>query len=151
MAAGVNKNLWHKTMYDSLFAEQTIGSKKWNDRSNKEIKFLIETLKAPKGSTWLDVPCGTGRHAGRLAKAGYDVTGIDISRDCLALAKKQYRHANLRFLYGDMSDLGLFYGKFDVVSNMFSSFGYFATDQENKKKGPERHGQMFEAWWKARH
>jgi SAM-dependent methyltransferase len=32
-----------------------------------------------------------------------------------------------------MSRLTKFRGKFDVVTNLFTSFGYFSTDQENKK------------------
>lgn len=53
-----------------------------------EVDFLVEMLSLPTSAKILDVGCGTGRHAVELAKRGYDVTGVDISRGMLAEAKK---------------------------------------------------------------
>lgn len=127
----MSKNSWHKSMYDLTFASRTIGSKAWTEKAKHEAEFLIEELNKPIESQWLDVPCGTGRHALLFAKAGYQVTGIDISKDCLKIAKKS-PHSRLRYLHGDMSRLGQFRGQFDIVTNLFTSFGYFATDKENE-------------------
>lgn len=55
--------------------------------SVREAAFLVELLELPEGATVLDIGCGTGRHAVELAKAGYSVTGIDISEGMLREAR----------------------------------------------------------------
>lgn len=45
----------------------------------------------PKGVVKiLDAGCGNGAIAGRLAKLGYQVTGIDLSEDGIVIARKAY-------------------------------------------------------------
>jgi 2-polyprenyl-3-methyl-5-hydroxy-6-metoxy-1,4-benzoquinol methylase len=61
---------------------------KWTNNTSKEVDFIIEELKLPNGSNILDIGCGTGRHAIELARRGYVVTGVDISRGMLAEAEK---------------------------------------------------------------
>jgi SAM-dependent methyltransferase len=55
--------------------------------SVREAQFLIELLEVPAGASILDIGCGTGRHAVELAKAGYSVTGLDISAGMLREAQ----------------------------------------------------------------
>ncbi len=55
--------------------------------TKKEIDFLLEEFKLPKGAKILDMGCGVGRHSIELAKRGYRVTGIDISQKMLEKAK----------------------------------------------------------------
>ena len=43
----------------------------------------------PAGGDLLDVPCGYGRHAIPLARAGYRVTGVDRSPTLLAEARRR--------------------------------------------------------------
>jgi len=50
------------------------------------VDFLIEELALPPGGSILDVGCGTGRHSIELARRGYSVTGLDLSREMLARA-----------------------------------------------------------------
>jgi SAM-dependent methyltransferase len=73
----------------------------------------------PRGSV-LDVPCGDGRLSARLAAAGYDVTGVDVSPEAVALARAT--GANARFLEGDLRALPD--GPFDAVLSWGNSFGY---------------------------
>jgi SAM-dependent methyltransferase len=80
----------------------------------------------PVGARILDVPCGQGRHAHLLAEAGYDVQGVDLSRDLLALAKKRGTGATLKYTRADMRRLpSTWSGRFDAVTNLFTSFGFF--------------------------
>ena len=53
-----------------------------------EVAFLEEILALRSGARILDVGCGTGRHAVRLARDGYRVTGVDISAGMLARASE---------------------------------------------------------------
>jgi SAM-dependent methyltransferase len=79
----------------------------------------------------LDVACGKGRFSVYLNQKGYRVTGVDISGNSIREASR-FSNERLRFLLGDMRDLQLG-GSFDVVLNMFTSFGYFASQSENER------------------
>jgi len=61
-----------------------------------EVDFLIEELGLGKGSSILDIGCGTGRHSIELARRGFQVTGIDISSGMLAEAKKSAAAAGVK-------------------------------------------------------
>jgi SAM-dependent methyltransferase len=126
-----NSNSWHRSLYGTEFARRTIGSERFADLAEKQVDFLLSVLEPAEGARILDVPCGTGRHSVLFGRRGFRVTGIDISRDCLRLAHRQAAHRNVRYLHGDMAKLGRFRGRFDLVVNLFTSFGYFATDKQN--------------------
>jgi ubiquinone/menaquinone biosynthesis C-methylase UbiE len=71
-----------------------------------EIKFLVEELQLPEGSSILDIGCGTGRHSVGLAMRGYKVTGIDMSSGMLDEARKAADKANVKveFIHADASE-----------------------------------------------
>jgi cyclopropane fatty-acyl-phospholipid synthase-like methyltransferase len=68
----------------------------WTKHTLEEVDFIIKELKLPKGSNILDVGCGTGRHAVELARRGFKVTGIDISKGMLAEAEKTARRVGVK-------------------------------------------------------
>lgn len=73
----------------------------------------------------LDVGCGTGNHAVRLAAKGYRVVGLDRSAEMLAVADRKVRDCglNLRFHQADIRNIEL--GEtFDVALLMFAVLGY---------------------------
>ncbi len=75
----------------------------------------------------LDVPCGQGRHAHLLAESGYNVDGLDYSKDLLSVARKRGTGQNLRYARGDMRKMpARWTERFDAVLNLFTSFGFFA-------------------------
>lgn len=97
---------------------------------------LIEkTIKLDKSARILDLGCGSGRHSLSLAKRGYEnITGIDLSPTLLEVAKQTAQEEGLavRFEQCDMRHIPKEW-QFDVVANLFTSFGYFETDEENAK------------------
>jgi SAM-dependent methyltransferase len=99
---------------------------------------ITKTLDLPRGSKVLDLACGNGRHSVFFAKKGFDVLGIDLSHYLVSEAKKNLKTdyskwaKNLRFEIGDMRKIG-HKNKFDLVVNLFSSFGYFDSNNENYK------------------
>lgn len=127
----MKKNIWHKDMYDSYYADSTLNSKTLRDSAKIEIEFILSKTNLKATSKILDVPCGTGRHAHRLAKKGFSVTGVDISDACLNIAKSEWSHKNVEYLSGNMNDLSSFKG-YDLALTLFSSFGYFANDKQNQ-------------------
>jgi ubiquinone/menaquinone biosynthesis C-methylase UbiE len=81
----------------------------------------------PVGSRILDVPCGQGRHTHLLAENGFDVDGLDYSKELLAIARRRGAGPALRYTRGDMRKMPARWSKrFDAVLNLFTSFGFFA-------------------------
>lgn len=82
---------------------------------------VVATLAIEPGSRVLDVACGTGGVALRAARAGAQVTGIDISADQLAKARSAAEAAGLHvdFDEGDAERLPYGDGEFDVVASAF--------------------------------
>jgi len=73
------------------------------------------------------VPCGQGRHAHLLAESGYDLDGLDYSKDLLDVARKRGTRETLRYTRGDMRKMpARWTRRFDAVLNLFTSFGFFA-------------------------
>ena len=80
-----------------------------------------------------ELGCGYGRHAIALADLGYEITGLDYSHDFIELAKKEaeVKGVTAKFVQQDMREMA-YEAKFDAVINIFSSFGYFANDEDNQ-------------------
>lgn len=95
-------------------------------KTRREVDFLVRCLRLPPGARILDVPCGYGRHAAELARRGFRVIGVDLSRAMIAEARRQWTEGpRLRFMQEDMRRLKVA-GPFDAVINMYTSFGYFS-------------------------
>jgi SAM-dependent methyltransferase len=103
------------------------------ERSDSEVEFILRLLDLPEGAELLDVPCGHGRIANRLAARGLQLTGIDRSAHFLDVARSRASEAgvSVEYLEGDIRELP-FEGRFDAVLNWFTSFGYF-DDDTNKR------------------
>lgn len=100
--------------------------------ANEEIANLLERLPIKQQGKVLDLCCGSGRHSRALARRGYEVVGVDLSPVLLQLAEEQNHFPHLRFVHSDMREIP-FHNEFDIVVNLFTSFGYFSTDEENAK------------------
>ena len=92
---------------------------------------LIEFLKPKLSDKIIDLACGKGRHSIYLNKLGYNVTGVDLSANSINEANS-FANENLKFEIADLRDLP--YNKtFDIGLNLFTSFGYFDSDEVNIK------------------
>ncbi len=122
---------WTKTFFRrEIF---TPGSPEAVSAAGGEAKFLWKVLGLRKGSRVLDVACGTGRHAVRLARRGASVLGVDATPAYLREARRAARGmSNARFLRADMRRLPL-RGEFDAAINLWTSFGYFADPADDLK------------------
>src|SRR5205085_4978692 len=81
--------------------------------------------RAPAARTLLDVACGTGMHARRLAaRHGFAVDGVD--RDPAMVRLAQAAHPEGRFVEADMTDFDLG-RRYDAVTCFFGSIGYLLT------------------------
>jgi SAM-dependent methyltransferase len=98
--------------------------------ADEEIANLLERLPIRDTGRVLDLCCGSGRHSRALARRGYEVVGVDLSPVLLQLAEEQNRYPQLSFTRCDMRNIP-FRNEFDIVVNLFTSFGYFSSDEEN--------------------
>ncbi|MEY4602907.1 MAG: hypothetical protein RIT43_199 [Bacteroidota bacterium] len=101
--------------------------------AEKFISNLVNFLSIPAGSKVLDLACGKGRHSLTLARFGYQVTGVDLSENSILTAKKTAgTDCDVRFEVRDMRE-SFTENTFNAVFNLFTSFGYFDSLQDNQK------------------
>jgi SAM-dependent methyltransferase len=83
------------------------------------------------GTRLLDLACGTGELSVRLAKDGFQVTGVDLSEDMLAVAQAKAEDEGVRipFFQQNMADLEG-QGEFDVIGIFCDSLNYLQCEQE---------------------
>lgn len=125
---GMAAKEWYKAWFDSSYYH-----KLYFDRDEQEAEAfmskLIDHLKPLPNSRMVDIACGKGRHSKFLAAQGFDVTGIDISRESIRYAQ-QFETENLHYFEHDMRLL-FWINYFDYAFNFFTSFGYFNTLREH--------------------
>ena len=93
----------------------------------KEFNFYNKILKKYKSKKILEIGCGSGNLAKFFLKAGYNYTGIDLSKEMLKIAKELEPTA--KFMHGDMRDLKL-KNNFDAILITGRSFTYMTTNEE---------------------
>ncbi len=118
---------WYSSWFDTPFYHIL-----YKDRDDKEAQSFMDALtyylNISQNSTILDLACGKGRHSLYLNSIGYDVTGLDLSKQSISEAK-QKENGRLCFDVHDMSKP--YFKQFDTVFNLFTSFGYFDCDEDN--------------------
>src|SRR5262249_32186702 len=119
---GMARRQWFERFFDADYVallRDTSPARK----TRREVDFLVRSLRLPAGARILDVPCGYGRHAAELARLGFRVVGVDLSRAMIAEARRRWTEGpRLRFIQKDMRRLRAA-GEFDAVINMYTSFG----------------------------
>lgn len=96
------------------------------ERSDADTELITRLLQAPPEASVLDLGCGHGRIANRLAERGYRVTGLDLTPIFLEHAHRDAadRGVEVEYVQGDMRQLP-WTGQFEAVVNWFTTFGYF--------------------------
>ncbi len=103
-----------------------------DEHSDADCAEILGLLGLESGSAVLDAPCGHGRLARRLAAAGLQVTGVDVTRAYLEQARAEPAlptgaTGTLTYLQGDLRQLPVG-GPFDAVVCWLNSFGYYDDD-----------------------
>jgi 2-polyprenyl-3-methyl-5-hydroxy-6-metoxy-1,4-benzoquinol methylase len=122
---------WYKDWFKSEYYLDVYRHR--DDRDAVRLVNLISrSLKINPADKILDAACGAGRHSILLAEKGFNVTGFDLSLPLLKIADKRKNDKNLeiQFINADIRNI-CFNLQFDVIVNLFTSFGYFERDEEN--------------------
>lgn len=121
---------WFDTWFDTPYYHIL-----YKNRDFEEASAFIHQLYRHLNLTYihkaLDVACGKGRHSIHLNQLGLDVTGIDLSKESILMAR-QFENETLHFYEHDMR-LPFRENYFDFVLNLFTSFGYFSDNSDNEK------------------
>ncbi|PTE06404.1 class I SAM-dependent methyltransferase [Mesorhizobium helmanticense] len=103
------------------------------ETSDRQAGIIWELLSLRQGSPVLELGCGYGRIANRLAERGARVAGLDISPMLLkkAEADAAERGVNVEYVLGDMRSLP-WRDRFDAAFLWYTTFGYF-DDADNER------------------
>ncbi len=102
-----------------------------DDDYNAWASMVVETIKTSvNGTIGLDLACGSGFFTRALKRAGFKVTGVDISQEMLCVAKQkcQLEGLNIEFLCQDISKLKTF-NKVDFVTIINDGINYLNKSQ----------------------
>ena len=132
---------WYKKAFGSAYLD--VYSHRDEKEAAKALKLIERVYRPLLGVACgpplriLDLCCGQGRYSALLAGMGHEVAGVDLSEELLALAaeklsRKPELPGRVWLIRADMREVP-FRGAFDLAINMFTSFGYFLEDAENRR------------------
>ena len=119
---------------------RTIYSGRDQAQAEMETELIVKELKIRPGESVLDLCCGFGRHLAAFERRGIRSLGVDLSLPLLLQVPGLQGTRNLQnVVCADMRALPFPGGEkgFQVVVNLFTSFGYFETEAENRVAAAE--------------
>jgi SAM-dependent methyltransferase len=119
------------TWFQEWFGEEYLALYSYRDESEakEQVAFFRQQCGSVRGAL-LDLACGMGRHMSELAAAGYRPVGCDLSFVLLRTGIREY--GAMPVARADMRRLPFCSGSFGGMVNFFTSFGYFASEEENR-------------------
>lgn len=98
-----------------------------------EVEHILQLTRPQPQAAVLDLCCGPGRIAIEFARHGFQVTAVDRTAAYLdeARARAEREGLQIEFVQSDMRDF-VRTGQFDLAVNLFTSFGFFATEAEDQ-------------------
>ena len=112
----------------------------YSHRDEAEARTCLETIihktglenLTPSDVRVMDIACGAGRHALEFARLGFTTTANDLSPFLLECTRSQAERENISIecTRQDMRHISV-ENTYDLVVQLFSSFGYFKTKKED--------------------
>ncbi len=118
--------------FEEWFGEDYLRIYQHRDESEAEraIELIAAQVRGREIQAVLDLACGAGRHSKPLCERWWTV-GLDLSAALLRVARKEDTDAP--YVRADMRELPFAAESFDLVVNLFTSFGYFEDDREHAR------------------
>ena len=110
----MQKNKKLENFYDSVYKkgeEKHFTNLSLTGTTTEEIDSILKELNW-KSRKVIDVGCGTGLFAYKIAKKGAHVLGIDFSEEAISIAQKKFNHPNLKYKKMDTKKIN---EKYDVI------------------------------------
>ncbi|MGP3967774.1 class I SAM-dependent methyltransferase [Streptomyces sp. 6N223] len=114
-------------------------------RAEEAARLVAEAplLDFPENARVLDLCCGPGLFVVPLARRGYRVTGVDLSPLMLKRAEAACAEAGVRARLAAADMLAFTEPEsFDVVLNVYTSFGYFEDPRDNARVLRNAHASL---------
>jgi len=114
--------------YDDVYTEQTAPA---------DLPLYLHYAEQAPGSI-LELGCGTGRVTLPLARAGYQVTALDLAHDMLAILKRKLAQesaevqARITVIQGNMADFELA-ERFGLVISPFRAFQHLLESEQQRR------------------
>jgi SAM-dependent methyltransferase len=118
---------WYQEWFGAEYLE--LYSHRDEHEARQQVAFVRERF-GPVNGALLDLACGTGRHMQELTAAGYRAAGCDLSYTLLRTGITEY--GQMAVARADMRSLPFCTDSFAALVNFFTSFGYFAGEEENR-------------------
>jgi SAM-dependent methyltransferase len=118
--------------FEEWFGEDYLRIYQHRDELEAEhaIELIAANLPGRQIDAVLDLGCGAGRHTRVLFERWWTV-GLDLSLALLRVARRELPDAP--YVRADMRELPFADQSFDLVVNLFTSFGYFDDDVEHAR------------------
>ncbi|MFC3195007.1 class I SAM-dependent methyltransferase [Marinicella sediminis] len=121
-----DNSMW-EVFYDCMFDDDSFAL------ADEQCAQVLRLIGQTPGSI-LDLACGPGRHVLGFARRQLPVTGVDLSgyllNQAANLVSQQELTANL--VHSDLLDYQPT-GRFDLITNLFTSFGYYPDAEQNQQ------------------
>jgi ubiquinone/menaquinone biosynthesis C-methylase UbiE len=104
-----------------------------HDETTAQVEGIRRLVNLKPGQLACDIGCGYGRHLLPLAEDGCDIVGLDASPMMLRVARvlADEQELQVKLVQAEGQKLPFASGVFDVMLNLFNSFGYM-DDAENQ-------------------
>ena len=118
--------------FEEWFGDDYLRIYQHRDESEAEraIDLIAAHVRGREIQAVLDLACGAGRHSKALCERWWTV-GLDLSAALLRVARRE--SAEAPYVRADMRELPFASESFDLVVNLFTSFGYFEDDREHAR------------------
>ncbi|MGB0868376.1 MAG: class I SAM-dependent DNA methyltransferase [Flavobacteriales bacterium] len=123
---------WYESWFNSKYYHIL-----YQNRSHEEAEAFIEKLfeffNLTKTSFVVDMACGKGRHANKIAELGYKTIGLDLAEDSITSAKQNAKAHSAFFVHDMLQSPKDIFTNADIVLNLFTSFGFFKSLENHEK------------------
>jgi ubiquinone/menaquinone biosynthesis C-methylase UbiE len=123
---------WYVKSFGRFYLEHY--SHRNDDEAVGEVEALVALLDPDREGPLLDLCCGAGRHLKALRRLGFSsLAGLDLSAELLQVAAEELDEVGgeaVEIIHADMRRIP-HRDHYATVLSLFTSFGYFAGDDEN--------------------
>lgn len=120
---------WYRRWFGEAYLE--LYPHRDEEEAGHAVQLLLDHGQLGPGASVLDLACGAGRHLRSLREHGLHALGLDLSSPLLLRAKALAPEE--RLVRADMRVLPFASDRFSAVTSFFTSFGYFASDDDDRQ------------------